>query len=112
MAAQFKVGGKVVCVEGGTISTNDGTWRLEIKEKEIYHVFGLLTCPCGALMLDIGFKQPNTGRINVSYCGVCNQETTTDVAYLDSEYFVPIEEQEAKTVTYTKKPQDIPVIAN
>lgn len=110
--ANFKVGGKVVCLESGTIYVSNTCESFEYKKGETYTVTDLRECACGVITLCFGQVKKNNGRPHQIECACGIKRTDgADLVYINSKYFLPVEEQEYKQVTYTKILDEIPVCA-
>ena len=98
--AEFKVGGKVVCVK-------DHSEKL-VKTGIVYPVNYIHKCSCGALSLDVGIEydlNPDF-EYGVTQCH-CGKIDESPRPLFDSCLFLPLDD--FQQVTYTKILEQVPV---
>lgn len=105
--AEFKVGGKAICIESREfISTMGLTFRYY--KDRCYSVSDLLLCKCGSLSLWLGDVN-NLGSQQFSECGICWQLIETKKVFVHSKFFVPLDD--FKEVTFEKIKEQVQVSA-
>lgn len=110
--AQFKVGGKVVALEDRQNYQADNGEIIRVEKDHTYTVRGIKICECGGMSLDVGFSfRPAPFVEEISECNLCGLEIKTQVWWIRSTNFIPLDELEFQQVTYTKILDEIPVCA-
>lgn len=108
---QFKIGGKIVAIYNGSV-TNAVGQTVSIKKGDEHTVYGIRKCECGLVALDIGVVSVEpSGYTAVSLCE-CKRKTETRIWWINSVFFIPIDEAEFMQVEYTKVIDEMPVGAN
>lgn len=87
----FSVGQRVVCVNAGVIDAHIPGNDPPLMVGRVYIVGGMLTCGCGASMVDVGLSSPYP---TMCACG----RITSDGWWVYASRFAPIEEISDTTV--------------
>lgn len=109
--AQFKVGGKVVCMVTGDCTVQPNNEKFHFERGETRTITEIHQCICGHIMLSFGQKSIHWKPGKHSTVCECGIDTVHDTLFVYARYFAPIEEQEYKQVSYTKIIDEIPACA-
>ncbi len=104
--AEFKVGGKVICVKQCTlISNTKESYTYNINQT--YTISEVKICSCGSVSLWLGDVRVGTGK-TFTQCP-CKKKTETFKVFAHSLYFLPLDD--FKEVTFEKIKEQVPVSA-
>ena len=101
--AEFKVGGKVVCVDD---KPKRSTKPLPVSKNRIYSIIGISYSPCcNDMLLDLGF----TSEVKKVNCNSCQSvyARKDNIYWMLSFRFLPLDD--FQQVTYTKILETVPI---
>lgn len=101
--AEFKVGGKAICINPNHLPNQIGTLQPKLVKNTIYEIHGIKETPCcGRLQLNIGHKMP----IAHISCGACDNlyHNSDGIWWFLASRFVPIDDFKEVTFKEIKEP--------
>ncbi len=102
--AEFKVGGKAICLSTISAVSNFGK-KYEYKKDSVYMIQEIKECACGHIALWLG--DTLSGPDAICSCHKCNGVLGLGKVYADSKYFLPLDD--FKEVTFEKIKEQVPV---
>lgn len=105
--AEFKVGGKCICVESVSAKSSLGQ-VIEYKKGLTYTVKEITICNCNTLHLWLG-DVLSKGAIKTCVCWRCKKKLAEEKAFVIARHFIPLDD--FKEVTFTKINEEVPVSA-
>lgn len=97
--AEFKVGGKVICVEDHSAGV--------VRKNEVFETLAISPpkCKCGRLQIHVGITATSRNKVCIS----CHAKWIDDCVewWFDSALFLPLDD--FKEVTFTQIKQEVPV---
>lgn len=106
--AEYKVGGRVICIERRILQSSAGQ-IIEYKKNSVYEVKAIAGCSCSFPSLWLG-DMLSKGDIRISECAFCNAQLARDGRiFVISTSFLPLDD--FKEVTFTEIKKEVPVSA-